>query len=425
MNTAPNGRQRATALEPRGHGENRVSLRLQPNVQFLYEVELAYIEMGALGCHDFAWRADNLRNVGARLSGDLQELHRRTAYVGEIDGRPTPYSQLIRPKYQGGEYNRTRSVNQYLTHWVYPYRGKFHPQMTRALLNIVGARPGTRVMDPYVGSGTTALEAMLLGVDFVGIDLSPLCILLATMKTQSHGVVSEIKSVVEELLRSENVDLSEDGAIQHNNQIVANFLTVARMVTLSDVARRGRDIASAFRRNLNAMLESTLALARAVDVFGINPGRVEVRRGDVRDLASAGIASETVDGVVTSPPYSIALDYVKNDQHALDALGVDIQELRGVMTGVRGRGAKERLSLYNEDMRRMFREVARVLKPGARAAFVIGDATIGGREVTTTGSMVKWAEANGLILDRELDKIVFGLYNVMQQEKILVFRKGG
>ena len=97
----------------------------------------------------------------------------RAAYVGKLDGRATVYEQLIRPNYQGGVFNRTRSVNQYLTHWIYPYRGKYHPQMVRALLNIVGVRRGSRVLDPYVGSGTTALEASLLGIECVGVDISP------------------------------------------------------------------------------------------------------------------------------------------------------------------------------------------------------------------------------------------------------------
>ena len=79
--------------------------------------------------------------------------------------------------------------------------------------------------------------------------------------------------------------------------------------------------------------------------------------------------------------------------------------------------------LYNEDMRRMFREVARVLKPGARAAFVIGDATVDRNEWTTTREMGQWAVDAGLECEREIPKIVFGLYNVMQDEKILIFRK--
>ena len=195
------------------------------------------------------------------------------------------------------------------------------------------------------------------------------------------------------------------------------------MVALSDVSRRKRDGHVSLRKNLLAMLESVEAHASALSRFRITPGRVSAVLGDARDLRAAGVKDASVDAVVTSPPYSIALDYVKNDDHALKALGVNSAALRGEMTGVRGRGPKDKLALYNEDMQRMFHEVARVLKPGAKAAFVIGDATVDRSEYTTTREMGDWAVDAGLEREREIPKIVFGLYNVMLDEKILVFRK--
>jgi tRNA G10 N-methylase Trm11 len=89
--------------------------------------------------------------------------------------------------------NRTRSVNQYLTHWIYPYKGKFHPQMIRALMNIIGLKRGDLVLDPFIGSGTTALEAQLLGINCIGIDISPLCVLQSKVKTESIDVLPQIK----------------------------------------------------------------------------------------------------------------------------------------------------------------------------------------------------------------------------------------
>jgi DNA modification methylase len=137
----------------------------------------------------------------------------------------------------------------------------------------------------------------------------------------------------------------------------------------------------------------------------------------------SGIRQNSVSCIVTSPPYSIALDYVKNDEHALTAMGTDATALRRSMTGVRGRGAKEKLALYNDDMQQVFRQVAWALKPGGAAAFVIGDATVDGREVTTIETMASWAESSGLERERSIFKIVFGLYSVMQDERILIFRK--
>jgi tRNA G10 N-methylase Trm11 len=175
------------------------------------------------------------------------------------------------------------------------------------------------------------------------------------------------------------------------------------------------------KRNLGGMAKSVAAHATAIQELGLAPGRVDVRLLDARSLNC--ITSGSIDRVVTSPPYSIALDYVENDLHALDALGVDVASLRTSMTGVRGQSAAEKLAFYNEDMQAVFRETARVLNATGQAAFVIGDATVNAREWTTTTDMVHWATAAGLELTRSIDKIVFGLYSVMKDEKILIFRK--
>ena len=398
-------------------------LSLPRNVQFLYEEHLARIEMRALGCDGWERVGDDPKLVHLDVGSSSDELLTKAAYVGMVDGRLSMYEQMIQPNYQGGSFNRTRSVNQYLTHWIYPYRGKFHPQMIRALLNISGVGRGSIVLDPYGGSGTTAMESSLLGINSISVDLSPLCVLLTRVKTQSVGALEAIREKVIGLLSDDKLDPFVISKFDDENPIVADFLKVAQMVTHSDAARRGRDPYSSIRKNLQAMLVSVEAHKLALRKFDIKPGPVTSFRGDARGLTKVGIADESIDAVVTSPPYSIALDYVKNDEHALKALGVSLSNLRDEMTGVRGRGKKAKLEFYNDDMQMMFGEVARVLKRGSRAIFVIGDATVDRREFTTTEDMIVWADSSGLALERQIPKVVYGLYNVMLDEKILIFVK--
>lgn len=407
----------------REHRQELTTLTLQRNVQFLYEEQIARFELAALGCDRVSRNEEDWRLFSAHVNGNALLINERSAYTGAVDGERTVYAQLIQPNYQGGRFNRTRSVNQYLTHWIYPYRGKFHPQMVRGLLNILGVKRGNTVCEPYLGSGTTAVEASLLGANVVGVDVSPLCVLLTKVKTQAWTAAQAIRECVQEMERCSPLTVAAMRPPRGAEPIVAEFLETAKLVTASDVARRSREEESSLRRNLASMLASIEAYADAVAQFDLRPGAVDARLGDCRDLAAAGIRTASVDAIVTSPPYSIALDYVKNDDHALKAMGTDIRALRSRMTGVRGRGAKEKLALYNEDMQLMFAEVSRVLKSGSAAAFVVGDATVDGREVTTTAMMVEWAESTGLRLERSIPKIVFGLYNVMQDERILIFRK--
>ena len=398
------------------------TLTLQRNVQFLYEEQLAKIEAAALGCEGWQRDKDNPWIVDIHTNGFTSKVLKRSAYVASIDKESAVYEQLIRPAYQGGLYNQTRSVNQYLTHWIYPYRGKFHPQMVRSLINSIGLEEGATILDPFVGSGTTALEASLIGMNCIGVDVSPLCRLLTSVKTRSFKAVEDIRQRVDELLQFESIDVSDNSIDMHSNSLVRDFVCIARMVSLSDINRRKRKPDETFRRNLKMMVRSVEAHANAIVNFDLSVGQVKTVLGDARQL-SAFVVPSTIDAVITSPPYSIALDYVKNDAHALEAMEVDLPTLRDTMTGVRGRGAKVKLALYNEDMRQVFKEVYRVLKPNARAVFVVGDATVNKQEYTTTKQMVEWAGQTGLKLERELPKIVFGLYNVMSEERILIFQK--
>jgi len=72
--------------------------------------------------------------------------------------------------------------------------------MIRALLNIIGLKEGDIVFEPFSGSGTTALEAQLLGINFIGIDISPLCVLQGKVKTKSINSINEIIELKDTLI---------------------------------------------------------------------------------------------------------------------------------------------------------------------------------------------------------------------------------
>ena len=169
------------------------------NVQFIYELALAELELEALGAKFTV--TNGLRELLLDNECDPDILLKRLAYFKTIGGKATDYYKLIR-------YNRTKSVNQYLTHWIYPYKGKFHPQMIRALLNILKLAEGDTVLDNFIGSGTTAVESQLLGINCIGIDISPLCVLQSKVKTESIYVVTQIEQLREEALDSFNASNS-------------------------------------------------------------------------------------------------------------------------------------------------------------------------------------------------------------------------
>jgi len=393
-------------------------LLLLDNVQFIYELALAQLELQSLGVN--FEMANGLREFKLLETKDEEMLRNRLAYFKFVKGKPTDYFQIIQK-------NRTRSVNQYLTHWIYPYKGKFHPQMIRALLNIINLQQGDTVIDPFIGSGTTAVEAQLLGINCVGIDISPLCVLQTKVKTESIDVLPQIIECKEEIARSIRPSLFNpegktiDDAIDLiSNEKVKNFYKMAKLVAISDNARRGKDFLKAFLKNLELMIASVRDYVEIVKKLNIQFGKVYIQTGDARALP---LENESVDGIVTFPPYAIALDYVANDAHALKELGCDLSKIREEFIGVRGRG-KARIDLYNEDMKKSLEEMFRILKPKRYAVIIIGNATYLGQEVKTVEFTIDYAEKIGLKLVKNIDKIIFGLYNVMQKENMLIFKKG-
>ena len=393
-------------------------LLLFDNVQFIYELALAQLELKSLGVEFEV--TNGLREFRLlKEPENVETLKRKLAYFKLIKGEYTDYFYIVRR-------NRTKSVNQYLTHWIYPYKGKFHPQMIRALLNIIGLNRGDTVLDPFIGSGTTAVEAQLLGINCVGIDISPLCILQSKVKTESIKVLSEILEWKEKILSKVGINLFNlnDKALDKvidtiPNEKVRNFYLMAKLVAVSDNARRKKDFIKAFRKNLDLMIASVKDYIDVVKELNLKLGDVDIKLGDARNLP---LEDNSIDGIVTSPPYSIALDYVSNDAHALKTLGYNLKELREEFIGVRGKG-KERIDLYNEDMKRSLEEMYRVLKPGKYAVIVIGNATYQGKEIKTVEFIIDYAEKIGFRLVKNIDKIIFGLYNVMQKENILIFKK--
>jgi len=394
-------------------------LVLLDNVQFIYELALAQLELQSLGVNFEI--TNGLREFNLLESKDEEELRRKLAYFKYVNGQPTDYFQIIQK-------NRTRSVNQYLTHWIYPYKGKFHPQMIRALLNIIGLNQGDIVLDPFIGSGTTAVEAQLLGINCIGIDVSPLCVLQSKVKTESIDVLPQIREWREEIIKRIKPSLFNlegktiDDAINLiPDEEVKNFYRMAKLVAISDNVRRGREFSNAFLKNLEVMISSISDYVDIIKELNLKLGRIHIKTGDSRALP---LNNESIDGIVTSPPYSIALDYVSNDAHALKELGYDLTLIKEKFVGVRGKG-QARIDLYNDDMKDSLKEMFRILKPQKYAVIVIGNATYMGQEIKTVEFIIDYANKIGFNLVKNIDKIIFGLYNVMQKENILIFQKRG
>jgi len=382
-----------------------MKLKLLDNIQFIYELALARLELQSF-CSDLKVTNDFREFEIDNRVKDLSELKRRLAYFKTVNGEFSDYYHLQK-------YNQTKSVNQFLTHWIYPYKGKFHPQMIRALLNIIKIKEGETLLDPFVGSGTAVLEAQLLGINAIGIDISPLCVLISKVKTESFSVLNEIKKYKDFYL------FNKTGIGEPKDDRVKNFYKVAEMMAYSDQSRRGRNFKTSYFNDVQKMLASVEDYYLAKNKLKLKLGKTKIIKGDARSI---NLKNESIDGIITSPPYSIALNYVKNDAHSLKALGYDLDKIKEEFIGIRGTGFNK-FELYENDMIKAYTEMYRVLKKGKYCVVIIGNVTYQGQEIDTAQNVINHCERIGFKIIKKIEKIIYGLYNVMQKEYILIFQK--
>lgn len=88
-----------------------------------------------------------------------------------------------------------KKTTLYLSHELHLYKGKFFPRLVHSLINRYG-HPGGLIADPFAGSGTSLLEAALLGHDSVGLDVDPTSVLISQHKTVlAHVDPNELQEV--------------------------------------------------------------------------------------------------------------------------------------------------------------------------------------------------------------------------------------
>lgn len=147
-------------------------------------------------------------------------------------------------------------------------------------------------------------------------------------------------------------------------------------------------------------------------------------QGDARKLP---IASGTIDLVLTSPPYLNAIDYMRCSKFSLVWMGHTVGELGDIRTDSVGTECGDRIAVndreigriiselrltpklaprhqailarYIADMMAAVGEAARVLSPGGRAVYVVGENTIRGTFIPNAKIVTAVAERAGLSID--------------------------
>ena len=100
-----------------------------------------------------------------------------------------------------------RKASKYGVHGLHTYKGKFYPQLVKALINYSGVESGSVFLDPFMGCGTAVIEVFLAGMVGIGIDMNPLAHFisktrLSCLKLSPESVEQEFNSLLTNLERS-------------------------------------------------------------------------------------------------------------------------------------------------------------------------------------------------------------------------------
>jgi site-specific DNA-methyltransferase (cytosine-N4-specific) len=284
-----------------------------------------------------------------------------------------------------------RQSTRYSAHGLHEYKGKFNPQIVRAILNILDIPIDGRVIDPFCGSGTALLECTHLGLQAVGTDINPLAVFIANAKLDAiQQPVTELRRELEATLRRQKMARhpreTEDSerrdylllwfnadifdaierlrlAIKQGNALCSGVLLAIASNLLRDYSLQDPNDLRIRRRKtpvpekpfVEAFAEAALHfLAKLADAQSIIQKPSSGSRAillDNRQLQATRpeIGTAKFDCALTSPPYATALPYIDTQRLSLVWLGFTsppgIYPLESQLIGSREvrRGSKQAL----------------------------------------------------------------------------------
>src|SRR5579862_2133153 len=291
------------------------------------------------------------------------------------------------------------------------YRACFKPQLPRFFIERLTG-PKDVVYDPFMGRGTTPVEAALLGRTPVGNDANPLSIIMTRPRFRPPGL-AEVAERLQAIPLDDAADMPEDLLVFYHPQTLQGISSLKKYL-LTRTAAQTRDsledwIALVALNRLTGHSNGffsvyTLPPNQAVSVKSqrkINEKRKQTPpRRDVPKLilkksrqllgdcnaetfntlsavapkaqlltqachSTPEIQSGSVSLVVTSPPFLDVVQYADDNWLRCWFIGVDAKSVRLTVP--------KKLDAWQEAMSAVFRELYRVLKVGGHIAFEVGE----------------------------------------------------
>ena len=318
-----------------------------------------------------------------------------------------------------------------------PWTGQFSPQLVEELLTAYAPHSGV-VLDPFVGSGTALVESGRLGLGACGADLNPAAVVLArvyeTMNLDAASramVLDGLRNRLQYVIDSASVSLFFDGNRGSPDRRILEAALVghwrdsapgaeqalsAALVVLSDFYRKRLDVGT--------VQEAWRRLDRIVRHLPEANRTISVHHADARALP---IEDDSIDLVLTSPPYINVHNYHQNFRRSAEALKWDVLAIARSEIGSNRQNRGNRFLTviqYSMDMALALREMARVTKLGSRLILVVGrESSVRGARFYNGEIVAELAVRGvGVVMEGRQERMFRNRYGASIYEDILHFR---
>lgn len=298
-------------------------------------------------------------------------------------------------------------TTQYLTHKIHSYPARFIPQIPLTFIKLFTKEEET-VLDPFCGCGTTLVEAFINNRNSIGNDFNPVGVLISKVKTTLIDE-SEFKYLNKKLavmkryldldyrrVEDRVEDLPNRNISKLFNKVVISKLESIRE-TLSEIKEEGHIGGYDFGRvALSATIWSLVENGNGIDVDNSFLKKIKYMENELYETAKAikkapwvklingdsrklGVETNSIDLIVTSPPYVNALDYYRVHMYNMLWLGMDFDIFKKHEIGGHSHFIMNRFRLLSEylgDMLRSMIEMNRVLKQGKLCVIVVGNSSV-------------------------------------------------
>ncbi len=385
--------------------------------------DLEFLDLELQGLTD-EYTIDPVNRI-VEFKGDEEFIRLRVAHLEKVKGKTTLYTDLV---------DKFGDTNAYDFHNLYPYKGKFYPRVVRTLINAFKLEFHSLLLDPFNGSGTTTHEASLMGIKSVGIDVTPMGIVLSELKNnllfiEEHKLnftTNELQDILEAI---ENRKWQHADSRIHKLMLAIYFDTVDAFVRTSRYNKKGK--LGLFIEKLNYIKNCHKKTMEIKEKYELKFEPARIIEEDILELKNMNEMQEKFDACITSPPYYFSIDYVGKDKIAYDYLGANMRKIESKYLGMkdgkpRGNysGLPTKVAMYYDDLKESIKNIFWALKPGGKLAIIIGDSTVKGKKIPTTMTTKKFCEEVGFKFEKLIFNPLLGARNrAIRGESVIICEK--